>query len=362
MSCEHSNKVASEASETLLLQDTLKYAQGFAIARSDDYVCVTVCHPDDEKKMYGKYYLCKNDTVKTPTDGARIQIPLNSIATASCTHFEFLQLLGEIEKITGICEPKRAYNPTIRRRATRGLVLDLGDSFNINYEKLLGLKPSALMVSGLEQHDENQVRIFRSGIPILYNNEWMEKTLLGRAEWIKFVAVFFDKSSKADSIFKQIETEYQKATLLAQHADIKPVIMAGTDFRGTWYVPGGKSYVAELYRNGGGKYVFENESTTASIPLSFEAALQNFSHADVWLWCSCNSLQELKAINEKHALFKAFQSGNVYSNTNRSTPTGGNDFWESAVARPDILLQDVIKALHPEWLPNHSLYYLKKIN
>jgi iron complex transport system substrate-binding protein len=43
-------------------------------------------------------------------------------------------------------------------------------------------------------------------------------------------------------------------------------------------------------------------------------------------------------------------------------PSGANDFWESAVARPDVLLSDVIAILHPQLLQNHQLVYAKKLD
>lgn len=172
---------------------------------------------------------------------------------------------------------------------------------------------------------------------------------------------FFDKSTVADSIFNKIEAKYIEISNLAENSIQKPTIVTGNDFRGTWYVPGGGSYAAELYRKAGGNYYFQNDTTSGSIPLSIEAALKDFVDADVWLWCSFKSLQELKNTNERYTLFKSFKMGNVYNNLKRSTPSGGNDYWESAVARPDIILQDVIKVLHPELLPDYELFYLEKL-
>ncbi|MCD7973259.1 MAG: ABC transporter substrate-binding protein [Candidatus Azobacteroides sp.] len=360
LSCGN-NTPSGKNEDTPVSTDSIKYAQGFTIERFDNYTCISVRNMLDNNRLYGKYYLYRENDTPVPDDGTKVHIPLKSLAAASATHFEFLNLIGELDKVTGICEAFRVYNPMIREKVKNGEITDLGDSFNLNFEKLLGLKPDAIMVSGYEQQDENQLRISRSGIPVLYNNEWMEKELLGRAEWIKFVAAFFDKSAEAERIFNEIEKKYLQVTSLTKEVKEKPKVMSGNDFRGTWYVPGGKSYVAELYRNGGASYAFMEDASSGSLPLTFEAALKAFSSADIWLWCSYNSMQELKTMSEKNTLFKAYKNGEVYNNLNRSTPEGGNDFWESAVARPDILLQDVIKVIHPSLLPDHTLFYLKKI-
>lgn len=360
-SCKKQENKEAASEQPTTASESIKYARGFTIEKHPDYIQVKVENPDN-KTIYGNYYLIKDASTKTPNDGNRIRVPIETIAATSCTHFEFFQLLGELDKITGICEKGRIFNNNILNKLTAGEITDLGDSFNINYERLLKLSPSAIMVSGLEQPDENNRRITQSGIPVLYNNEWMEASLLGRAEWIKFVAAFLDKSSEADSIFNAIERNYLNVCKLTENVENKPTIMSGSDFRGTWYAPGGKSHVAELYRNGGGTYFYQENTKTGSIPLTFESALKNFSDADIWLWCTYSSMKELTEANEKHRLFKAYQTGNVYNNMNRITKTGGNDFWESAVARPDIVLKDIIKILHPQLVTNHDLYYFKKLN
>ena len=359
-SCGHKQSSHQSLQEPIC-EDTLKYAKGFSVKHCKGYTCVSVFNPLNNHQLYEKYYLCKNAETKTPNDGIKVLIPLKTIAVTSCTHFEFLDLIGEIDKITGVCEPKRIYNSKILQKINAGKIVDLGDSFNIGFEKLLGLKPDAVMMSGFAQQDENSFRIARTGLVVIYNNEWMENNLLARAEWIKFVAAFFDKSAKAGNIFDEIEKKYLEVSTLAKNVTYKPTILTGNDFRGTWYVPGGRSYAGELYEKAGGNYFYRNDTTTGSIPLSMETALKNFADADVWLWCTMNSMQELKSMNERYALFKAFKTENVYHNMKRSTPSGGNDYWESAVARPDIILQDVIKVLHPELLPDYELFYLEKL-
>lgn len=49
------------------------------------------------------------------------------------------------------------------------------------------------MTSAYNTEDENSRRMKQTGLPILYNIEWQEKSILGRAEWIKFVGAFSTK-------------------------------------------------------------------------------------------------------------------------------------------------------------------------
>jgi iron complex transport system substrate-binding protein len=155
-------------------------------------------------------------STETPENGRKVKIPLETLAATSVTHFEFLSLLGEIESITAVCSPEIIYNPEITKRLKDGKISNLGDAFNINIEKTLQLQPGAVMMSGYNQNDPYAQRVSQSGIPVLFNNEWMETSLLARAEWIKFVAAFYNKETLADSIFDDIALRYNEVKNLAK--------------------------------------------------------------------------------------------------------------------------------------------------
>jgi len=220
------------------------------------------------------------------------------------------------------------------------------------------------MVTGYNQYDEHVARLSEAGIPIIYNNEWMESTLLARAEWIRFVACFFKKDVLADSLFTKEERTYLKLKKLAASAKTsKPKVLSGDNFRGTWYLPGGKSFSAQLFADAGADYIYKNDTTKGSIPYSFEQVLRDLNDADIWVGATNGkTLAELRKIDKRYSLFKAFRRGQVYAYSNRVMPEGGNDYWESAVACPDKLLSDFVKLFHPELLPDHSWFYLKKMN
>lgn len=337
------------------------YAKGFSIRYFSDYTQVIVNNPWKSGLIYATYFLVKDTQTEVPEGGVKILVPLKTIAPASVTHYEFLHLLGELNTVTGICQADIVYNKEIKKGIEEGRITDLGDAFHINVEKVLQLSPSALMMSGYNQKDANLQRISQAGIPVIYNNEWMETSLLGRAEWIKFVAVFYDKSQLADSIFSNIENRYNDIKQKVTNIKDKPGIMAGSNFRGTWYMPAGRSFMGQLFADAGSRYFYSNDTTTGSLPLNVEKVLRDFSDADIWLNCNFATLDELIKSDSKHALFKPVQTRQVYNFNKRMLPSGANDFWESAVARPDLLLSDVIAVLHPEILPDYELVYAEKL-
>ena len=339
----------------------LNYAQGFSIQEYTDFKEVIVFSPWKKGEIFARYYLVKNTNTVTPEDGVKITIPLKTLASTSVTHLEFLSLLNEIQSITGVCSPKLIYNREIQKNIQANKITDLGDAFSLNLEKMLELKPSALMMSGYNQADANAKRIQQAGIPVIYNNEWMETSLLGRAEWIKFVAAFYDKELQADTIFAGIDMRYNDMKATAGNVTKKPRIMAGSNFRGTWYMPAGRSFMGQLFKDSGADYFYANDTTSGSLPLNVERVLKNFANTDIWLNCNFNSIDDLIKADSKHAFFRPVKIGQVYNFNKRLLPSTANDFWESAVARPDLLLADVIAILHPELMPEYELVYAEKL-
>lgn len=339
----------------------LKYAEGFSIGKTAQYICVTVYNPWKKGEIYDRYYLVKNAKTTVPDDGKKIEIPLKTLVANSATYFEFLQMLGELDKVTGVCSAAWVYNPEILKGVKAGKIKDLGDAFNLDVENLLMLRPQAVMTSAYNAEDENSKKLSQSGLTVIYNIEWQEKSLLARAEWIKFVGAFFDKSALADSLFNDVEKRYKEISALAQKVKERPTLLSGQDFRGAWSMPAGKSFTAKMFRDAGGSYYYENDTTSGSISSDIESALIHFNKADVWVGTQANSLNELGQIDAKYKLFKAYKEGNVYNYNKRMNAAGGNDYWESAVARPYLVLSDMIKALHPELLPHYEFTYMQKL-
>ena len=339
----------------------LKHAQGFTIANADSFTIVTVNNPWKNGEILDRYYLVKDLAIETPNDGNKIKIPLQSLMINSATYLGFLELLDELNKVVGVCNGNYIYNSYILEKISDGSIKDLGDSFNLDIENLLLLNPQAMMTTAYNADDANSKRIKQSNLNVLYNIEWQEPSILGRAEWIKFIASFFDKLSLADSLYNDIESKYFAAKEIASIEINRPTIFSGQDYRGTWSFAGGKSYTAQLFRDANASYHYENDTTMTSIAGNIEQSLINFSETDIWIGTQEKSLEALLQQNNKYQLFKAYKEGNVYNINKRTNQNGGNDYWESAVARPDLLLKDMIKICHPLLLQDYELTYLDKL-
>ena len=359
------NQSQKSQSQLPIPNDTLnvKYSYGFRLYYYDDYKLIEIYNPWVKNEIQQRLYLVSDEYVKTPSDGQKIVVPVQNIAISSSTHVEFLNLLGELSTVKGVCTPHLIYNDDIRSRYANGNIVSLGDAHNVNLEQLLHLKPDVYFVASYNQQDEQAKRLQQSGVNLAFNNEWTEQSLLARAEWIKFVAAFYNKEQLADSLFSQIERDYLEVSAIAQSVSHRPTVMAGGNFKGTWYMPSGTSYMGRLFADAGADYFYKNEaSTSASLALNFETVLNNFHNADVWLNAPTATLNALIQMDERHNLFRSAREGRVYGFYGRTLPDGANDFWESAVARPDLVLKDLIWALHPNLLPEYTPSYIIQLN
>jgi len=271
-------------------------------------------------------------------------------------------LLGEEDRIRSATDARLIYDSILYRKYIDGKLKDLGEAIHLNVEAVIGQSPDLVMKYIFGTTDETDHKMIQAGIPIAYNLEYMESHPLGRAEWIKFVAAFTGKIYTADSIFRVIEREYLCLSELAKAKTDKPTVLDGSSYKGIWYAAGGKSYPARLYKDAGAEYFWERDTSSGSIPVSFEIIIENQSDADYWIGPSTGNRAELLQVESRYSLLKAFRNGNVYYFGKRVNPNGGYDYYESGVVRPDILLQDMVWVFHPDLLDEtYEPVYLEKI-
>lgn len=361
-SCSPKKKQEQVTQNTPIYSLELSYAKQFTVDYFEGYKKVSVYSPWKENELLATYYLVEKMEQVVPTDGDKILIPLKDIAVNSCSHIGLLNALHLTKYISGVCSPKHIYNSELKEGCEKGEIKDLGDAFAMNKEKLITLSPAAVMLSGYEQGNEQDKRIKEAGIPVITNIEWTENHPLGRAEWMKFIATFFNQEDHANRIFQTIESNYLDLKELGGLNEKKKEILAGLSFKGTWYMPGGKSFMGQFFSDAGGKYHYQDDTSTGSLPLSFETVLMHFKESDIWLGANVSNKQQLIEKDDRFSLFSAYQNNNVYNYDKRTTHEGGNDFWESAIARPDRLLKDFILVLQPSLLKQDTCFYIRKLN
>lgn len=270
------------------------------------------------------------------------------LAVTSATHVGFLKELGELNRIVAVCNKSLIYTPLADS------VIDLGDATSPNLEALVLAHVDAVLVCSYagSQLEQQLSRLHIRAIPI---DEWKETTPLERAAWIKKLAHELGCDAKGDSIYQSVADHYNFLLSSYSKAALSPtLVMSGCNYRGTWYVPSGKSYMGQLIRDAGYTYPYYDDPRTGSIPLTLETCILQFRDADIWIGSEARSLSELRAIDEKHTWFNAYKTAHVYNWLRQSTPQGANNFWERGVIHPEEILEDLI---HIRLQQTDSLHY-----
>ena len=374
LSCgKSSNKKNVSKSEALnvlvdssfYFKSNIKYAKGFKIEMHEGYKELSVLDPWNKGEIFQKYYLIPRGTkgkINLPTDAQIIEVPVRSIAALSSTQIGILNLLGVTDRIVAVSLADRVFNKVLSKRIDRGELIGVGHNTSLDFERIVDLSPELVMVAGFMKISNDETKLIKAGLPVAFNIEWMESSPLARAEWSKFIAVFFNLEQRADELFTELENRYSKVKSEISHITDKPDVISGYHYKGIWYMPGGQSYLAQLLRDAKGEYCWFSDSTQGSIPLSFEVVLEKQSDSKIWFGpARCQSLKEMKDLDERYTLFQAYRDGQVYSVTKRIDDKGANDYYESGVICPDILLKDMAKVLHPELFPDYDLYFYQKL-
>ncbi len=342
----------------------IKYAKRFKVETKDGYRLVTVNQPWKGAKTQ-LYYALVDKASEPPTLAdsiAVIKVPIQKLVCTSTTHLPALEHFGDAEKLVGFPSTKYIYSSQFRKAITKDQITDLGSENGINIELLMGLNPDLVVDYAMGGKYDKFKQIEKMGIPVVVNADYMEETALGRAEWIKFMGLFLAREKESDSIFNTIEKNYLKYESLAKEAEKQPSVFSGIVYGDIWFMPGGNNFGAKFLADANGNYLWQSDSSRGSIKLSFEAVYEAANQADFWIGLSSiNSLKELKDKDHRYEKFKAFQEGKVYGYNKRVRDEGGNDFLESGYMRPDLILADLIKIIHPELLESHQLFYYKQI-
>ncbi|HEY9170199.1 MAG TPA: ABC transporter substrate-binding protein [Lutibacter sp.] len=357
-SCKNDKK-NEVLNENTARESTIKYAKGFDIQHFKNYTKLVVKAPYQNSTEIFEFILVAH---KSNQDLNTIQIPINSIVVTSTTHIPMLELLDMEDKLTGFPNTNYISSPKTRRLIANGLIKELGHEESINTELLLDLKPDLVVGFSLNSNNKMFSVIEKLGIPVLLNGDWMEETPLGRAEWIKFFGLLFDKEKMADSIFADIEKNYLEAKDIASKASQKPTVISGGLFKDVWNLPAGESFEATFLKDANTNYLWKDSKGKGSLSLNIENVFEKGKDADLWISPSYyKTLEQLKNANDMYSKFNAFQNKNIFSFVNKQGEFGGTIYFELAPARPDLVLKDLIKIAHPDLLKNYELTFYERL-
>ncbi len=351
--------------ETIQLR--VEFAKGFEFYQSENLKFIVVKNPWQGAENIQIVYCLYPKNQSEPFlnfPAKKIPIPIESVACMSSTHVGFLEALQQCDKIQGVSGIKYLHNETILESYTNNNIREIGSEGGLNWEVLIEIAPDLLFNFGIG----NEVSASAAKLEELKINdflvaEYLETSPLGKAEWIKCFAAFFGKDSLGQQIFDRIKTSYLELKTETDNISYRPRILTGMPWKEVWYLPGNESYLANFIQDAGGEYVWSHWKKREPQALSLETVFMRASDADIWINAGfALSLNEITEFDNRLGEFKAFQAGQVYNNNLRQNKSGGNDYWESGIMEPHIILRELIAIFHPEDKSDQEFKYYQKLD
>ena len=369
-SCNHSQtRLEARGGDTVRFE----YARHLKIVKYQGYSIATLTDPWKQGKILHTYALvpkgkagdevCKAFSSDNNQEVTIVRTPITRSVVFTTVHCALLYDLKAESAIKGVCDLQYISIPDVQQRAKLPIsdahhVADCGNSMSSNVEKIIDLKPEAIMVSPFE-NSGGYGKLDKLHIPLIEMADYMEESSLGRAEWMKFYGMLFGREKAADSLFNEVKSNYEQLMQKAQTAKQIRSVFTERMMGNVWYVPGGRSVIGGLLQDARARYVFANDTHSGSVALSFESVLDRAGKADIWLFKyneHPSTLQELLKENAGYGEFKAVKTHQVFACDCTRQP-----YYEEVSFHPDKLLSDVIQIVHPDIAGFAPMHYYQRL-
>lgn len=324
--------------------DVIRYKSGYY---------VNISNPWNEKSL-GEFYLYP-DTLDLPDElenKSVIRTPVKNVVAYSSTQWSVFLEIGEIERVKGILESDYTDNVEIKRLLAEKKIEDVGIETSLKTEIVINLHPDVILYTPYSTVPKTEIGELTGAVMFPFA-DYLENHPLGRAEWLKVIGFLTCREDDTDKWFNDIVNRYESLKTLCENAEKRPTVFSDLPFEGQWYLPGGASYIAQIFHDAGADYIWKDNNSTASLPVDAETVLSKARDADFWrVMNSTNhkfSYESLAAENELYTYFKAYKNRNILVCDIRES-----GYFEKSEYEPDILLKDFVYAFHPEMLDNED--------
>lgn len=357
-SSSHGLSVGNISQDSLSNNIAPRYAEGYKVTlRADSVRLLEIQEPaNPHAPVYQFALVPKGKKVEAiPDDYQIIHIPVDKVICMTTPQLSGFSMMNEYDKVTGTSNTHRVQNEEWLKRLADGRVKKIGIEGNFDTEIVLAAQPDIIFVSPNRRGGYEVLK--EVGIPLIPYWAFKETSPLGLSEWIKVVGMFISREDKACRIFSGMENKYNKLKATVAEVKYKPTVFSGEMRQGSWYIPGGKSFYARLFEDAGANYIFKDDPHTGGVLLDYETVYVKAHDAEYWRVMNAFkgnfTYQALKDLNSNYADFRAFREKKVVYCNLEYIP-----LYENLPSSPHILLEDMVKAFHPELLPDHqSVYY-----
>lgn len=334
---------------------TPKYAQGFKVKYLDDMVLLDINDPENvEAERFHIALTDKNFSGEIPEGYSRLNIPIESAVCMTSLQLSNFLKLGIPEKVVGITSTRHLQNEQMNRQLKEGKTHKIGIEGNFDNEVIMAINPDVIFISPFKRGGYDAIR--NVDIPMIPHLGYKELTPLGQAEWVKVIGLLTGNAKKANEEFEGIENRYNELKTMVDTVSVRPTVFSGEIRGGNWYAVGGKSFLAQLFRDAGGDYFLKDNEESGGVTLDYETVYTNAANADYWRIVNSFdgdfSYEVLKQQDNRYTDFDAWKNhGVIYCNM-KEVP-----FYENMPVEPEVILSDFIHVFHPGILPCHQPVY-----
>lgn len=360
--CQNKHKQGSGNLEHKTLTDSSivkiipEYAQGFKITYTDQACLLDIQDPHNKESQSFHYALVPRgvEAENIPADYTVIETPIRSVICMTSLQLSNFIKLEELDAVVGITSTRHLFNKKINDRLKDGSIHKIGIEGNFDNEVIMSVNPDLILISPFKRGGYDALK--EVGIPLMPHLGYKEMTPLGQAEWIKFVGLLLGREDKANEQFAAIKKRYNELKELTGRVTKRPVVFSGELRGGNWYAVGGRSFLAQLFKDAGADYFLKDDEQSGGVTLDFETVYSQAAGADYWRIVNSYqgefSYNTLKEEDARYVDFKAYkEKGVIYCNM-REKP-----FYESMPTEPEVVLADLIQIFHPQLLSGHQPGY-----
>ncbi|KAJ2558065.1 hypothetical protein EV175_000976 [Coemansia sp. RSA 1933] len=348
---------SSETSDQYATKGTVKYATLFTVEYQNTYKVLSDLSSNNTYVLYQ----CGSDKPSVSGAQAYIAVPVNTTASWSTSVNVFLQALGVQNTLKNLGTASSVVSPCLQE-----LLEEVITPFNDSNETAADAQELSNnvvfnMVDGEYDNTTNTV----------FSSEYLEASVLGRAEWLKFFAAFFNAEERANDLFSQIESNYEclASKAAADYNDIRPVVAwtsyaAPTEYNNNtayWQISYA-DYKYEIVRDAGARMLNTTgpDDTIFSTAQAFLAALKDvdividesfvgYSYADLL------TNYGISDSSSAGATYPWISAGRVFRPDRLQSTAGGSSWFETPYVFADALLQDMIGVAHPGFVDDSAV-------
>ena len=289
------------------------------------------------------------------------QLPFKKVILLNASLVGYFAELGLEQSIIGISSPEYVYSDKVRKLMETGKIQNIGNEQKYDLEKIIALKPDAIFTNYISSFDNTYDLIRKNGVEIIFLDEYLEQNPLEKSKYLLVFGKLFNKEKLANERFNEIQNNYQTLKKSAENSTKKPLVLANEMYGNQWFLPGGKTNLAQFIADANAQYIYAENTDSKAIPMSFEEVFAKSEKAEYWINIGNHrAKKELLQINPNYAKMKVYNEGKLYTLAGKESGKA-NDFFESGSVRADWVLNDYIKIFHPELFPNDDLTYMKEL-